>query len=209
MPEKPSSHSGIRPASGEANAARWRAPSQSRMRASRGTRISPGGVGRWSARHPWRALLIWVVFVACCVAVGAAAGTSALSNGSVGESARGYAVMNQYGRYGLWGPPREYVYFHSSAQVSSDPGFAAAVGQVERQIAALGLPVRETTSAGRHSALLSVSPGRPMSPAVAGEVGAAPARIQAALAGTDPPRARQPLTTDANRGPRPADRRTP
>jgi len=114
------------------------------------------------------------------VAVGAATGTSTLSNGSVGESARGYAVMNQYG---LWGPPREYVYFHSSAQVASDPGFAAAVGQVERQITALGLHVRETTSADRHSALLSVSPGRTMSPAVAGELGAAPARIQAALAG--------------------------
>src|SRR5215469_10788628 len=183
MPEKPSSQSGIRPTKRQANAARWRAPSQSRMRTSRGIRISPGGVGRWSARHPWRALLIWFVFVASCVAIGAATGTSTLSNGSVGESARGYAVMNQYGQYGLWGPPREYVYFHSSAQVSSDPGFAAAVGQVERQITALGLHVRETTSADRHSALLSVSPGRPMSPAVAGEVGAAPARIQAALAG--------------------------
>src|SRR5215469_15760307 len=183
MPEKPSSQSGIRPTKRQANAARWRAPSQSRMRTSRGIRISPGGVGRWSARHPWRALLIWFAFVASCVAIRAATGTSTLSNGSVGESARGYAVMNQYGQGGLWGPPREYAYLHSSTQVSSDPGFAAAVGQVARQITAPGLHVRQTTSADRRSVLLSVSPGRPMSLAVAGELSAAPARIQAALAG--------------------------
>jgi RND superfamily putative drug exporter len=127
--------------------------------------------------------MIWFAFVAGCVAIGAATGTTTLSNGAVGESARGYAVISQYGQFGLWGPPYEYVYFHSSAQVSSDPGFAAAVGQVARQITALGLHVRETTSADRHSVLLSVSPGRPMSLAVAGEMGAAPARIQAALAG--------------------------
>jgi len=127
--------------------------------------------------------MIWFVFVASCVAIGAATGTSTLSDGSVGESARGDAVINQYGQYGLWGPPHEYVYFHSSAQVSSDPGFAAAVGQVARQITSLGLHVRESTSADRHSVLLSVSPGRPMSLAVAGELGAAPARIEAALAG--------------------------
>ena len=182
MPEKPSSQSGIRPTRRQANAARRRAPSQSRMHTGRGIRISPRGVGRWSARHPWRALLIWFAFVASCVAIGAATGTSTLSNGAVGESARGYAVMNQYGQFGLWGPPYEYVYVHSSAQVSSDPGFAAAVSQVERQITTLGLHVRETASADRRSVLLSVSPGRPMSLAVAGELGAAPARIQAALA---------------------------
>ena len=183
MPEKPSSQSGIRPTRRQANAARRRAPSQSRMHTGRGIRISPRGVGRWSARHPWRALLIWFAFVASCVAIGAATGTSTLSNGAVGESARGYAVMNQYGQFGLWGPPYEYVYVHSSAQVSSDPGFAAAVSQVERQITTLGLHVRETASADRRSVLLSVSPGRPMSLAVAGELGAAPTRIQAALAG--------------------------
>src|SRR5262249_60440203 len=132
MPEKPSSQSGIRPTRPQANAARRRAPAQSWMRTSRGIRISPGGVGRWSARHPWRALLIWFAFVASCMAIGAATGTSALSDGSVGESARGYAVMNQYGQYGLWGPPREYVYFHSSTQVSSDPGFAASAAQAGR-----------------------------------------------------------------------------
>ena len=69
----------------------------------RALRISPGRIGRWSARHPWLALTIWGAFVAGCVTAGAAAGTKTLSNGLVGESARGYAVMSQYGLP----PPRE------------------------------------------------------------------------------------------------------
>ena len=64
---------------------------------TRPVRISPGRIGRWSARHPWLALAVWVTFVVSCVAAGAAAGTKTLSNGLVGESARGYAVMSQYG----------------------------------------------------------------------------------------------------------------
>jgi len=144
-------------------------------------RISTGRIGRWSASHPWRALMIWFSFVAACVALGAAAGTSTLSGGAVGESARGSAVMDQQG---LWGPPREYAYLHSSAQVSTDPGFAAALQDVARRITALGLRVSETTSADRHSVLVSAGPSQPITPAVAGELLAAPARIRAALAAT-------------------------
>jgi RND superfamily putative drug exporter len=142
-------------------------------------RISPGRIGRWSASHPWRALLIWAAFVAACVALGAAAGTSTLSDGAVGESARGNAVMNQQG---LWGPPREYAYLHSSTLVSTDPGFAAAVQDVARRIAAPGLTVSATTSADRHSVLVSASPRQPTGPATASELLAARARIQALAA---------------------------
>jgi putative drug exporter of the RND superfamily len=53
------------------------------------TRISPGRLGRWSASHPWLSLLVWVTFVAACVAVGAATGTSTPSDGAAGESAGG------------------------------------------------------------------------------------------------------------------------
>jgi RND superfamily putative drug exporter len=141
------------------------------------TRISPGRVGRWSASHPWRALLIWFAFVAGCVAIGAATGTSTLSDGAVGDSARGNAVMDQQG---LWGLPREYAYLHSSAQVSSDPGFAAAVRDVERRIISLGLQVSATTSADRHSVLVSVSARQPAGPATASDLLAVPGRIRAA-----------------------------
>ena len=100
-------------------------------------RISPRRIGSWSASHPWRALAIWFIFVAVCVALGVAAGTTTLSDGAVGESAQGNAVMDQQG---LWGTPREYAYIHSTVLVSSDPTFAAAVRDVQRRIMALGLP---------------------------------------------------------------------
>src|SRR5215470_15784617 len=129
--------------------------------------ISPARIGRWSASHPWRALIIWVTFVAACVALGAMAGTRTLSDGAVGESARGNAVMDQQH---LWGPPREYAYLHSGTLVGSDPGFAAAVRDVERRITALGLRASAEVSADRHSVLVSASPARPISPAEAGQL---------------------------------------
>src|SRR6516225_974904 len=97
-------------------ARRWLAVGTTRrqVKRTRAVRISPGRIGRWSARHPWLALTIWGAFVAGCVTAGAAAGTKTLSNGLVGESARGYAVMSQY----ALPPPREYAYLHGSAMVS-------------------------------------------------------------------------------------------
>ena len=112
-------------------------PALKQSERKRALRISPGHIGRWSARHPWRALAIWLGFVTACVALGAVTGTRTLPNGAAGESARGLAVM---ARQGL-GPPREYAYLHSGTQVSSDPGFAAAVRDLERRIGALGLRV--------------------------------------------------------------------
>jgi len=113
---------------------------------TRAVRISPGRIGRWSARHPWLALAVWVAFVVGCVAAGAAAGTSMLSSGSVGQSARGADVM---ARQGLPGASREYAYVHGGTLVSTDPGFMAAVGEVQRRITALGLRASATTSADR------------------------------------------------------------
>src|SRR6516225_5485387 len=153
-------------------------PTLKQSERKRALRISPGHIGRWSARHPWRALAIWLGFVTACVALGAVTGTRTLPNGAAGESARGFAVMAQQGL----GPWREYAYLHSSTQVSSDPGFVAAVRDVERRIGALGLRVTETTSADRHSVLVSVTPRQPASPGTAGELQAVPARIQTALA---------------------------
>jgi len=125
-------------------------------------RISPQRIGRWSAAHPWRALTVWFVFVVACLALGAKTGTQTLSDGAVGESARGNALIDQQG---LWEPPREYAYLHSNVLLSSDPGFAAAIRDTKRSMAALGLPVTETTSADRHSVLVSVVPGQPANPA--------------------------------------------
>src|SRR5215472_8665662 len=105
---------------------RWPAAGMTRKQGgrARAVRMSPGRIGRWSARRPWLALTIWVAFVFGFVATGAATGTSILSNGSVGQSARGYDVMT---RQGLPGPSREYADVHSGTLVSTDPGFTAEV----------------------------------------------------------------------------------
>src|SRR5215472_14183090 len=149
------------------------------IKRTRSVRISPGRIGRWSARHPWLALTIWVAFVAGCVAAGAATGTSILSSGSVGQSARGADVMTQQG---LPGPSREYAYVHSGTLVSTAPAFMAAVGDVQRRITALGLRASATTSADRHSVLVSVSSGQSAGPATGNPLLAAQARIQALAA---------------------------
>ena len=44
--------------------------------------------GRWSARHPWKAIGTWLVFVIAAVMIGGAVGTQTLSDEEygVGES---------------------------------------------------------------------------------------------------------------------------
>jgi len=143
------------------------------------TRISPGSIGRWSARHPWPALTVWFAFVLACLALGATTGTQTLSDGAVGQSAQGNALIDQQG---LWGPPREYAYIHSNVLVSSDPGFAAAARDVQQRITALGLPVSETTSSDRHSVLVSVGASQPANPAEASQLASALMRVPAVVA---------------------------
>ena len=123
-------------------------------------RVSPARVGRWSIRRPWLAIGAWLGFVAVCVAVGALTGTKTLSNGAVGESARGYAVMDAND---LWGPSRELAYLHSRSLRVEAPAFGAAIRDVRRRLAALGLaPTTTTTSADGHSAIVVAAIDRPV-----------------------------------------------
>nr|BFE70825.1 hypothetical protein GCM10020092_041260 [Actinoplanes digitatis] len=58
-------------------------------------------VARWSAEHPWRALALWVVFVAVCFVGGNAAGMkeATAEDMAVGESGRA-SVMIENGAFG-------------------------------------------------------------------------------------------------------------
>jgi RND superfamily putative drug exporter len=69
----------------------------------------------WSARRPWRALALWLIFVVGCLALGAASGTKSLDNGATGESARGYDLGDHYG---LWGFPTEAVLVQGNGRAS-------------------------------------------------------------------------------------------
>jgi RND superfamily putative drug exporter len=106
-------------------------------------------IGRWSIHHPRTAIAAWVAFVVLSVALGAISGTKTLDNGAVGESARGYAIMD---KDGLWGPGHELAYLH----VERAPVPDAAIRDVARRFAALGLRPETRLSADRRSAVVMV-----------------------------------------------------
>src|SRR3954451_17018949 len=58
-------------------------------------------MARWSAEHPWRAIALWVVFVAVCFVGGNAAGTreATAQDDAIGESGQAY-VMIENGKCG-------------------------------------------------------------------------------------------------------------
>ena len=108
-------------------------------------------IGRWSIRHPRRTIAAWLVFVVACVAVGAISGIKTLDNGAVGESARGYSIMN---KHGLWGPPRELAYLHTQHGAGPD----AAIRDVERRFRALGLSPEVKLAPDQRSAVVAAQP---------------------------------------------------
>jgi putative drug exporter of the RND superfamily len=117
-------------------------------------RISLTSIGRWSVRRPWRALGLWLGIVVACVALGAATGTRTLSNGAVGESARGYATLD---REGVRLPVRELAYIHGRAGA---PGVATAAAGVRRRFAALGLkPAARVSADGRDAVVTATVDG--------------------------------------------------
>ena len=118
-------------------------------------------IGRWSSRHPWLAIAAWVGFVALALAGAAGTGTRSLWNGSVGESARGYDLMNAHG---VWPPSVEYGYVHSAALRANEPAFRSAVADVEaRMRAGFGGKTEVRVSADGHSAIVVATPTIPFS----------------------------------------------
>jgi RND superfamily putative drug exporter len=52
-------------------------------------------IARWSANHPWRAILIWIVFVAVCLGIGSFVGTRSATDADyrVGEAGHALAIQ--------------------------------------------------------------------------------------------------------------------
>jgi uncharacterized membrane protein YdfJ with MMPL/SSD domain len=111
-------------------------------------------IGRWSIQHPRISLVAWFAFVVVCLVLGAISGTKTLDNSAVGESARGYAIMN---KHRLWGPAREFAYLHDSR--ASVP--RSAIRDVERRFRALGLEPELKLSANGRSAVVVAKVTRP------------------------------------------------
>jgi RND superfamily putative drug exporter len=98
------------------------------------------------------AIAAWVAFVALALVGAAATGTRSLSNGAVGESARGYNLMSAHG---VWPAQAEYGYVHSPTLLAKAPAFRSAVADVEsRMRAAWGGTTEVRVSADAHSAIV-------------------------------------------------------
>ena len=115
------------------------------------TFLSPAAIGRWSARHPWQAIALWLAFVAVALGALALTGSKQLQNGAVGESARGDSQLdrNQIGR-----PPRAFAYVHSDQLLSGASAFRATIRDLEQRMQALGVSATVQVSADKHSALV-------------------------------------------------------
>jgi len=89
-----------------------------------------------------------------------ATGTKTLQNGAVGESARGYELMDANN---LWPPPREIAYLHSATLTTADPAFRAAVTDVVKRLGTQQVQIampsqdRQLVSSDAHSALIVAS----------------------------------------------------
>jgi putative drug exporter of the RND superfamily len=104
-------------------------------------------VARWSATHPWRAIGLWVVFVAVCFAAGSWVGTNDATDEdmAIGESGRATTIMNS----GDFADPAEenVLITPRSGQLDVEAANAAAADVTERmlaldEVAEVGDPVR-------------------------------------------------------------------
>ena len=82
-------------------------------------RFSPTAIGRWSTRRPVLAIAAWLTFVVVAVLALSLTGSKPLDNGAVGESARGYALMDSH-QLGL--PSQQYAYLHSDSLIAVRAG---------------------------------------------------------------------------------------
>ena len=95
-----------------------------------------GAAGRWSATHPWTAILAWLGCVAALLVTGHLAGTFQLpsSQNSSGESYQAQQMMSR----DFTMHASEQVLFDSQSLRVSSPAFQAAIRDVLARIQATG-----------------------------------------------------------------------
>jgi RND superfamily putative drug exporter len=88
--------------------------------------------GRWSATHRRKAIWGWLAFVIVAFAIGGAVGTNTLQQDQLGVGESGRADQTIEGAF-----PRsadELVLVQSDTETATDPGFRAAVADVQRRL---------------------------------------------------------------------------
>ena len=125
------------------------------------TRITPSGIGRWSAGRPWLAIGAWLAFVVLAVVALGVTGSKGLQSGVTGEAARAESMLQSDKAR-----PAQYecAYLHSDSLRVGDPAFQAAVRSVTASMSnAVGTRVSTRVSSSGHSALVSGRISRPFS----------------------------------------------
>jgi len=133
-------------------------------------RFSPTAIGRWSTRRPVLAIAAWLAFVVLAVFSLALTGSKPLENGAVGESARGYAMMDSH-QLGL--PAYEYAYLHSDSLTTGSPAFQDAGRQVAaRMHETVGGPAHVAVAGDHHADLVTAQMNGPSPGGLAASVAA-------------------------------------
>jgi uncharacterized membrane protein YdfJ with MMPL/SSD domain len=112
---------------------------------------SVAGIAKWSARRPWRAIALWLAFVAAVGAASVTTGIKSLDNSAAGESARGYELIDEHQAYG---PAREYGYLHSDRLTAGDSAFRTAVEDVSARMRRDLGGIQIRTSSDHHAVLV-------------------------------------------------------
>src|SRR3954447_10806097 len=92
-----------------------------------------GKAGRWSARHPWTAISLWVAFVAAAIIIGSAVGTKQLTETESASGESGVAART-LDKAGFKIQPGEQVIVQSKTLAASDPAFRAVVTDVMHRL---------------------------------------------------------------------------
>jgi uncharacterized membrane protein YdfJ with MMPL/SSD domain len=94
-------------------------------------------MGRWSGLHPWRAIVGWVAFVALCIGLGSAVGTTEIDDArrGAGESGEAARMIDDAGFNER--PGTEMVFIQARSGALDDAALAAAAADVTARLDAI------------------------------------------------------------------------
>ncbi|MFJ1897123.1 MMPL family transporter [Streptomyces sp. NPDC088115] len=99
-------------------------------------RIRPVRMARWSARHPWKAIVGWFVFVVLCLGAGIAAGSNPATTKDFWVGEAGHAESMATGA-GLQRRPTEHILIRSGSGPLDSAEATAAARDVTARMTAL------------------------------------------------------------------------
>lgn len=125
----------------------------------------PVRAARWSALHPWRAIIGWLMFVALCLGTGVAVGTNSATTEDywIGEAGRAEAMATEGG---LQREPTEQIMLSARSGTLDESGAAAAARDLTTRMSRLPEVKRVAPPLRDHQASADIGVGEPVGPEV-------------------------------------------